>query len=137
MKAGLSPLQVTGLSQWISLLSTLVLLVQPTQAIEVITENLHLIPFASLTGIIGVVAIYGYQLAISRSTKIAFLSQYFEPVITFIAAGYLLGEQTNLVQWLAAALSLYGLYFLMKNSEKEPVQPKIDELRGIEVDSLV
>ena len=120
MKSGISPLQVSALSQWISILSGLVLLAKPFQAYQLITENLYLIPYAGLTGTLGVFAVYGYQLAISRSTKIAFLSQYFEPVITFIAAGFLLGEETNLIQWFAAVLSLYGLYFLMKNSENQP-----------------
>ncbi len=72
---------------------------------------------ALITGVLGIIAFGSFQVALSKSTRIAFLAQYFEPIAAFLTSGILLGERVSSVQWIAAAFTLYGLYRLMEPSD--------------------
>ena len=135
---GIAPLELTELTQWMGVLSALGVLFQCPDILAFIRSEPKIVSSALLTGVLGIVAFGCFQVALARSARIAFLAQYFEPIAAFLTAGFLLGEKVSAIQWLAASLTLYGLYRLMGESEdtKKSQNPEEASLSSLEVQSL-
>ena len=143
IEKGMAPLEMTELTQWMGVLSAIAVLFQGSEALALIRSEPSVVSSALITGVLGIVAFGCFQVALARSARIAFLAQHFEPIAAFLTAGFLLGEKVSAVQWLAASLTLYGLYRLMGKSEdtkksqnQEDASLSVLEVQPLSADSL-
>ncbi len=112
-----SPHEVTEATQWIGVLGASAVLFQGSDMRALVQSEPKILICALITGVLGIIAFGSFQVALSKSTRIAFLAQYFEPIAAFVTSGILLGERVSSVQWIAATFTLYGLYRLMEPSD--------------------
>ena len=117
LEGGLQPMEVTGITQWVGLLSSAGVLFHIRSAFVLIDNNTEMLGGALISGALGLVAFGSYQVALSRSTKIAFLAQYLEPIAAIVTASMILGETVAGLQWTAASVTLLGLRQLNRKKE--------------------
>lgn len=110
LDGGLKPMEVTGITQWVGLFSAIGIFFHLKPAFALIENNTGIIGGSLISGVLGLVAFGSYQVALSRSTKIAFLAQYLEPIAAIITANMVLGETVSGIQLVAGCVTLIGLH---------------------------